>query len=90
MIEQLRRYLEAVTLQLGHEGTVRAAFLSGDGRLLELDDNGLLVSGPSGGPGSGGVTPPLQRAKADKADNTGLSSPPRRAKEPPAEQGSLF
>ena len=90
LIEQLRRYLEAVTLQLGHEGTVRAAFLSGDGRLLELDDNGLAVSGPSGGPGSGGVTPPLQRAKADKADNTGLSSPPSRAKEPPAEQGSLF
>lgn len=44
LIGQLRLYLEAVTRQLGHEAEVHAAFLSGDGRLLEVDAAGAVTA----------------------------------------------
>lgn len=82
LIEQLRRYLEAVTLELGAEGEVHAAFLTGDGRMLEIDSAGQIT--------------PSAREAADKVDNTPLvkkraAKPAARAPaEEPPQQGSLF
>ncbi len=43
LIAQLGRYLEAAQLQLGHEGEVRAAFLTGEGQLVELLADGTVI-----------------------------------------------
>ena len=82
LIEQLQRYLRATTQQLGHEGRVHAAFLSGDGRLIEVLESGLSDEAAS-------AQPAKPRARAD---NTALASVsqtiPEASKAP--EQGSLF
>ncbi|QIL79740.1 UvrD-helicase domain-containing protein [Diaphorobacter sp. HDW4A] len=82
LIEQLQRYLRATTQQLGHEGAVHAAFLSGDGRLLEVRESGLLNEAAS----AKSAKPPA------RADNTGLASVPQPTLAAPEEpeQGSLF
>ena len=83
LIEQLQRYLRAVTQQLGHEGEVHAAFLSGDGRLLEVLEDGSIRTSSA----------PQSAKPLAKADNTGLPSAPKASAAAPApepEQGSLF
>ncbi|MPM80931.1 RecBCD enzyme subunit RecB [bioreactor metagenome] len=77
LIEQLRRYLQAVRLQLGHEGAVHAALLSGDGRLLEVHDDGTVTTTKGAAPSA---------APRARADNTAHA----KTKAPPPEQGSLF
>ncbi|WP_319016871.1 hypothetical protein [Diaphorobacter aerolatus] len=75
LIEQLRQYLRAVEQQLGHEGAVHAAFLTGDGRLVELDDSGTPTAGSAAG----------STGMAGRADN-GASLKDESA----SGQGSLF
>lgn len=80
LIEQLQRYLRAVSQQLGHEGEVHAAFLSGDGRLLEVLEDGSI---------STAFAAKSARPLAT-ADNTRSPSVPKAAAASSPEQGSLF